>query len=82
MYLGSPLSVFGSTEDTGLLLESLGDLGVGVVDVDDSVLFHGDNLLYHIFFVLRGFVFRLSSVPLCALSIAWAKENLYFNSDM
>lgn len=46
--VGSPLSVFGSTEDTGLLLESLGDLGVGVIDVDDSVLFHGDILLYFI----------------------------------
>lgn len=72
--VGSPLPVFGSTEDTGLLLESLGDLGVGVVDVDDSVLFHGDILLISFIFVLRGFVFLLFSVPLCALSIAWAKR--------
>lgn len=72
--VGSPLSVFGSAEDTSLLLESLGDLGVGVVDVDDSVLFPSDNLLISFIFVLRGFVFLLFSVPLCALSIAWAKR--------
>ena len=41
-------------------LESLGDLGVGVVDVDDSVLFHGGDLLFHFIFVLRDFVFSCS----------------------
>ena len=58
--VSSPLSVFGSAEDTGLLLKSLGDLGVGVVDVDDSVLFHGGDLLFHFIFVLRDFVFSCS----------------------
>jgi len=33
---------FLGAEDASLLLESLGDLSGGVVDVDNSVLFHGD----------------------------------------
>ena len=72
--VGSPLSVFGCAKDTGLLLKSLGDLGVGSVKDDDSILFHGGILLISFIFVLRGFVFLLFSVPLCALSIAWSKR--------
>lgn len=52
-------------------LKSLGDLGGGVVNGDDSVLLHGGNLLFIFDFVFsRGRV----SLALSEISIAWGKE--------
>ena len=69
--VGFPRFIFGSAKNAGLLVKSLGDLGSGAVDGDDSVLFHGDNLLYIFDFVFsRGRV----SLALFEISITWGKE--------
>ena len=53
--IGAPLFVFGSAKDTGLFLESLGDLGVGSVDGDNGISFHVNTLLFINYFTdLRG----------------------------
>lgn len=81
--VGSPLSVFGSAEDTGLFFKSLGDLGVGIVDVDDSVLFHGGNLLFHFIFCFEGLCFFLVLCPsLCLNYSRDEKEGLAHKQTM